>query len=432
MRAYLDGVNSSAAPHPAVSAARLDAATSELDPPFGVADLDAFDRNASGLVDRAGGKPIRVATKSVRCPELIDRAARTPGFSGLMCYSLAEALWLYRTGVSDDLLLAYPTADRRSLAELASDPGAASAVTITVDSAEQLDLVERFGGRFAERLRVCLEVDAAWRPLEDSALGRIPWLGSGLAGLVHIGPRRSPVRSPGQARELAREVERRRAFRLVGLMVYEGQIAGVGDAPPGQPLRAAAVRWVRHRSAAELSRRRAAVVEAVGGVAELEFVNGGGTGSLETTATERVVTEVTAGSGLIGPTLFDAYHDFRPLPSVLFALPVVRRPGRRCATLFAGGYPASGAAGRDRLPSPYLPSGLRLTGTEAVGEVQTPVVGRGAGALRPGDRVWFRHAKAGELAERLDEYHLIEWQDATRCRRVGSARTYRGAGRSFG
>ncbi|WP_258175381.1 alanine racemase [Actinopolyspora mortivallis] len=419
----------STAPPVSTSAARLDAATAGLEPPFGVVDLAAFDDNAARLAERARGVPIRVATKSLRCPELIHRVTRRPEFTGLMCYSLPEALWLYRRGLSEDLLVAYPTVDRRALAELADDPGAAAAVTLTVDSAEHLDLIEEATPP-SRRLRVCLEVDAGWRPLAKVwppvLSGR--WGDGG----PRIGPLRSPVHSPRRARELAREITGRRGLRLVGLLLYEGQIAGIGDRPAGQPLRAAAVRWIRRRSAEELAHRRAAVVEAVTEVGSLEFVNGGGTGSLETTVRERAVTEVAAGSGLVGPTLFDFYREFRPLPAVLFALPVVRRPGRRSATVFAGGYLASGTPGRDRLPTPHLPAGLRLTGAEGAGEVQTPLVGGAASALRPGDRVWFRHAKAGEPAERFDEYHLIESYGPGRDRAVATVPTYRGEGRSFG
>ena len=41
-------------------------ATSHLDAPFAVIDLNAFDRNAADLLRRAGGTPIRLASKSVR------------------------------------------------------------------------------------------------------------------------------------------------------------------------------------------------------------------------------------------------------------------------------------------------------------------------------------------------------------------------------
>jgi D-serine deaminase-like pyridoxal phosphate-dependent protein len=167
-----------------------------------------------------------------------------------------------------------------------------------------------------------------------------------------------------------------------------------------------------------------AAVEAVAG--ELELVNGGGSGSVERTAREGAITEVAAGSGLYGPTLFDAYRSFSPRPAALFALPVVRRPSPAVATVLGGGYPASGAAGRDRLVSPVLPRGLRLDRQEGAGEVQTPLLGDGAGELRVGDRVWFRHAKAGELCERFGSLHLVEG-DAVR----DEVPTYRGEGRTF-
>jgi len=167
-------------------------------------------------------------------------------------------------------------------------------------------------------------------------------------------------------------------------------------------------------------------VAAVSAVAPLRFVNGGGTGSVERTAAEAAVTEVAAGSGLFAPTLFDAYRSFTPRPAALFALPVVRRPSAGVATVLGGGYLASGAAGGDRLPRPVLPAGLRLDRQEGAGEVQTPVTGEAARALRVGDRVWFRHAKAGELCERFDAVHLIRGGAV-----VETVPTYRGEGMTF-
>lgn len=390
---------------------RFEEITRELDPPFAVVDLDAFDSNAADLARRATGRPIRVATKSVRCRDLLRRVLRNPGFAGLMCYTLAEALWLHGEGLSDDILVAYPTADRSALRDLAADPAAAASIALMVDSVDHLDLIDAATGSARPDIRLCLEVDASWRPLPG----------------LHLGTRRSPVHTAAQARRLAESVVRRKGFRLVGLMAYEGQIAGLGDAPPGRPVKAAALRWMQRRSAAELAERRASVVRAVRALAPLEFVNGGGTGSLEGTAAERAVTEVAAGSGLIGPTLFDGYRAFRPRPAVLYALPVVHRPTSRIATVFGGGYLASGPPGADRAPTPHWPVGLRLLATEGAGEVQTPVVGDAARRLRLGDRVWFRHAKAGELAERFTHYHLVAADRLT-----GTAPTYRGEGKSFG
>jgi D-serine deaminase-like pyridoxal phosphate-dependent protein len=393
----------------AFTAAPYDHATRDLDPPFAVVDLDAFDANADDLVRRAGGVPVRVASKSVRCRALLERVLAKPGFSGLLCYTLREALWLYERGTCDDLVVAYPTTDRAALRSLAADAAARSAITIMVDSVEQLDLVDAVLGPDHPDLRVCLEFDASWRPLPG----------------VHVGTRRSPVFTPRQAVRLARHIVERRGFRLVGVMGYEGQIAGLPDGDAG--VRGAVVRWMQRRSAAELTRRRGAVVSAVRAVTDLEFVNGGGTGSLEFTRADPSVTEVTAGSGLIGPTLFSRYRRFSPRPAAMFALSVVRRPNRRTVTLAGGGYVASGQASATRLPSPFLPSGLRLLAVEGAGEVQTPVTGHAARSLALGDRVWFRHAKAGELAEHFPEYHLVSGD-----RVVRTVATYRGEGQSFG
>jgi D-serine deaminase-like pyridoxal phosphate-dependent protein len=392
----------------------LDQATKGLDPPLAVVDLAAFDHNAGDLVRRAAGRPIRVASKSVRCRALLDRVLARPGYAGLLCYSLREALWLCAQGTSDDLVVGYPTADRAALASLAADAQARRSITLMADSADQLDLIVEAAGSGHPELRICLDLDASWRPIAGRPA-------------VHIGARRSPLHTPDQAVAFARTVLARPGFALTGAMSYEAQIAGLGDAPPGRPLRAAALRLIQRFSAAELQERRGETIRQLQALAPLEFVNGGGTGSLETTAADPAVTEVTAGSGLMGPTLFDAYRRFSPQPALLYALPVVRRPGGPVATLFSGGYIASGPPGRDRAPRPHWPAGLKLTGAEGAGEVQTPVLGSAAGRLRVGDRVWLRHAKAGELAERFNDYYLVE--NGAPARPVP---TYRGEGQCFG
>ncbi|RLU92217.1 alanine racemase [Streptomyces griseocarneus] len=392
--------------------ARYDRATASLDAPLAVVDLRAFDANAADLVRRAGGKPVRVASKSVRCRALLERVLARDGFSGVMAYSLAESLWLARAGVPD-VLLAYPSADRAGFAELTADPKLAAAVTVMVDDPAQLALIDaaRPGHGRSEEVRVCLELDTSLRLL---------------GGRVRIGALRSPLRDPVRLAELARAVARRPGFRLVGLMAYEAHVAGVGDAVPGHPLRSGAIRLMQSVARKELAALRAEAVRAVRAVAELEFVNGGGTGSVESTTAEDAVTEVAAGSGLFVPRLFDGYSSFRGRPAALFALPVVRRPGVGVVTVAGGGYPASGAAGRDRLPAPYLPAGLRLDPREGAGEVQTPLVGQPADDLLVGDKVWFRHAKAGELCERFTALHLIDGDRVTE-----TVPTYRGEGRAF-
>lgn len=439
---------------------RYDRATANLDPPLAIVDLDAFRANAADLVRRAGDKPIRVASKSLRVRQLIARAlghdagsapdgTTRPGFTGVMAFSLAEALWLAqpsdsaqrsdpaaapdlaapepaqaaadgpegRSGTGEpstadalatpepveDVLVGYPTVDRNAIARLGASPRLAERITLTFDDIAQLDLVQDVLGPHHPEIRLCLDIDTSWRPLGA-------W----------VGARRSPVRSTRDAVRLAREVAERPGFRLVGVLTYEAQVAGTQDGSP-------AVRVVKRRSMEEIRSRRAELIRAVREVAELEFVNAGGTGSLEASGADPWVDELTAGSGLLGPALFDGYRDFRPRPAALLAFPVVRRPADRVATVYSGGWIASGPAGRDRSPVPELPRGLRLSTLEGAGEVQTPVLGEAACDLEIGDRVWFRHAKSGEPFEHLDSVHLVETD-----RVVATVPSYRGEGRTFG
>jgi D-serine deaminase-like pyridoxal phosphate-dependent protein len=387
---------------------RLERATAELDPPFAVADLAALRANADDLVRRAGGKAIRVASKSVRCRAVLRDVLGRDGYAGILAYTLPEALWLAEE--FGDIVVGYPSVHRGALRRLAADGELAARVTIMVDDPAQLDVVDSVVSPSARpAIRVCLDIDASYR----------------IAG-AHLGVRRSPVHTAEQAGALAREVDARDGFRLVGIMAYEAQIAGVGDRPPGQPLRGVAVRAMQRLSARELAARRAAIVAAVSDVTKLEFVNGGGTGSLERTSAEEAVTECAAGSGLYGPTLFDAYRSFSPQHAALFALSVVRRPAPGIATAQGGGWIASGIAHPSRLPTPVYPAGLAMSGQEGAGEVQTPLSGSAADTLQPGDRVWFRHAKAGELCEHVNTLHLVDG-DAI----VAEEPTYRGEGKAF-
>jgi D-serine deaminase-like pyridoxal phosphate-dependent protein len=393
---------------------RYDRATAHLDPPFAVLDLAALRSNASSMLQRAGGKPIRVASKSIRSRPVLERILALDGFTGIMAFTLPEALWLVSTGMRD-VLVAYPTTDRAALAELAADTRAAQEITVMVDRIEHLDFIESavadVQSRNRHEIRVCLDIDASF-----VAFG----------GRFRAGVRRSPIREAEQAADLAAATAKRPGFRLVGLMAYEAQIAGVGDNPPGNPARTQAIRWMQAQSWRELMVRRGRIVQAVRQITELEFVNGGGTGSIEKTAREKAVTEVAAGSGFFHPRLFDFYRGFTGRPAALFALPVVRRPAPGIVTVLGGGYSASGSPGQDRLPQPYLPCGLRYDPREGAGEVQTPLLGQATEDLRIGDRVWFRHAKAGELCEHFAGLHLIDGDKV-----VDEVPTYRGEGRTF-
>ena len=384
----------------------MTAAVSEVPGPVAAVNLEALRYNALDMLVRSSGVPIRVASKSVRVREMIDAVLALPGYAGVLAFTLPEALWLAET--HDDIVLGYPSVDRAAIAALAVHESAAARVTLMVDDLSQLDVIDAVAppARRAE-LRVAIDADASFRA----------------RGLGHIGVRRSPVRAPGEVANLARAIAAREGFRLVGLMMYEAQIAGQGDAMGTGD---AVIRWMQHRSAAELRERRAAIVAALRDVASLEFVNGGGTGSLEVTASDLAVTELTAGSGLLAGHLFDGYRAFEPAPAAAFALDVVRKPLPDIATVLGGGWIASGPASASRQPLPVWPAGLQTLGREGAGEVQTPLQGDAARCLVVGDRVWFRHAKSGELAERVDRYHVVDGD-----RVIAETPTYRGEGKAF-
>ena len=327
----------------------------------------------------------------------------------MLAYTLREALWLHEQGVTDDLLVAYPTVDREALSRLVASPGAATAITLMVDHVDHLDLVDSVRSSLAVPVRVAIDVDAGLH-----------------VGGRHVGPKRSPLHGTADVVSLARRVLDRRGFRLVGVMTYEGQVAGLQDDVPHRRARSLVVRGLKQASISQLEARRREVADALAPLVELELWNAGGSGSVEATAADPVVTEVAAGSGLLVPTLFDHYQSFEPRPAAFFGVPVVRRPSPDLATVHGGGLVASGAAGRDRLPTPWLPEGLHLTGLEGAGEVQTPVTGPGASRLRTGDLVWFRHAKSGELFEHGTDVRLLSGSAF-----VDRVETYRGLGLAF-
>ncbi|MDJ0839354.1 MAG: amino acid deaminase/aldolase [Acidobacteriota bacterium] len=377
--------------------------------PFAFVDLDVLDANLVQVIERTGGKSIRPATKSLRCRVLIDRVLQAhPAVRGLLCFSAAEAVLLSDQGY-DDLLVAYPTVESRRLEEVAARVAAGKRITLMVDCHAQLEVLSRIAAGAGVVLPLCLDVD----------------MSTPLPGL-YFGVFRSPVADVASALELYRDIAGNKHLRLDGVMGYEAQIAGVQDNLPGQGLKNRVIRFLKKRSLPKVAQRRARVVKALRDAgADLKFVNGGGTGSVQSTVKEETVTEVTVGSGFYSSHLFDYFQDFRYAPAAGFALEVVRSPRDGVVTCLGGGYIASGKPGWDKVPLPWLPEGMRYMANEGAGEVQTPLRLNG---FRPevGDPVFFRHAKAGELCERFNELFLV--QDG---KVIDKVPTYRGEGWCF-
>ncbi len=395
---------------------RLRRALGEARLPAAVVDLDAVDHNLTVLLGpvRRSGKTLRVATKSIRCVELLRYLARQGGAAvqGWMTFDAAETVFLADRGF-DDLLLAYPTAQPSDAALLAGLAARGVQLSVVVDAPEHLDALDRAARAAGTTIEVSLEIDLALRLA---------------GGALHVGVLRSPVRSVDQARAMARAVRERQGLRLGGLMAYEAQIAGVSDRDPtAAPATLVALRAMKAMSRRAVASRRGLIAEALRrDGASLRLVNGGGTGSLLRAVDEPSLTEVTAGSGFVASHLFDHYDDLPLRPALFFALQVVRRPDPGVVTCAGGGYVASGASGYSRLPVPWFPPGLRLVDLEGAGEVQTPVRLPPGVDLPLGAPVFFRHAKAGELAERFASYHLVRGDQVEQI-----VPTYRGEGGCF-
>lgn len=359
-----------------------------------------WQQNIRQTIQRSGTKNIRIATKSIRSRALLEELTNaSPQICGLMTFTLAESLWLRSKGFTD-ILLGYPTWDHDALETLAQDP---KGITLMIDRLEHLTLLDQYARRFNTQFNLCLDVD----------------LSLDLPGL-RFGVFRSSVQEKSDLQEMIAFLKSRtRAFNLCALMGYEAQVAGVADKGKFH------IRWLKNKSIKTLRQRRAELVSYLKAEGfQIDLVNGGGTGSLESTSLEECVTEVTVGSGFYGPKLFDGYAQFDVLPALCFSLPVVRNPKKDIYTCLGGGYIASGMMGVDRLPSPYLPEGLELLKYEGAGEVQTPL--RSSHSLDLGSPLFFRHAKAGEICEHFHEIHLYSNNQI-----VGSVKTYRGEGQCF-
>jgi D-serine deaminase-like pyridoxal phosphate-dependent protein len=383
--------------------------------PLGLVDLDAFDANVDTLLRvTAPRSTLRVATKSLRVPALIRRVVERGGarVRGLMPFHAREAALLVEQGF-DDLLMGYPVATRADADVLAGLASRGVSVVATVDNPEQVRELAAAARAVDTTLSLCIDVDMSMQ----------------LPGGVHIGVRRSPLREPADVVLLANLIRSTTGVELSAMLAYEAQVAGLPDHNPNnQPSLDPVRRVLKKRSIVVAAERRAACLAALREAGhQVRLVNGGGTGSLESTSIDPSVTEVTAGSGFLAPLLFDHYDGLSLQPALFFVMGVCRVPGPNLVTCSGGGYIASGASGADRSPQVYLPKGLRPLSMEGWGEVQTPFESRSAAIFHVGDPVVARPAKGGELAERFGEYVLLSGG-----RVVDRVQTYRGYGGAFG
>ena len=373
--------------------------------PKAVVDMDALAANIALVREAAAGKPVRIASKSIRHLGLLREVARGLDSDRIMAFSAREAAFLVREGFGD-VMLAYPTANAEDV-KLLAEANRSAVVSVAVDDLAHLSLLASAAIAAGTVIPCIIDVDVSWRTLG-----------------LHIGVRRSPLRTPAEVVSLAQRLRDTNGLSFGGVLAYEAHIAGLTDSNPFSSLINGAKYALKKAARTPLENQRQAIAEGLSssGLTPPLF-NGGGSGSLRWSSQEPWLTEVTAGSAFLTGHLFDYYRDIHFNPALYFALQVVRIPAPGFFTCHGGGYVASGEAGKDRLPQPMLPQGLKLIGLEGAGEVQTPLVG--TAALRVGDPVFFRHAKAGELAEHFTHYLQLAGE------KVEETPTYRGLGHAF-
>lgn len=378
--------------------------------PCAFIEMEAFTNNMHKISEMAAQKTIRVASKSIRSVGVLKKIfSSSKKFQGIMCFTAEEAIYLHEQGF-DDLLIAYPPWNKEQLSHISELTKNGATITIMIDSKEHIEHLESIASRTNGSFLVCIDID----------------LSSNIAGL-HFGVYRSSIQTIDDVMEIIKRISHSKQLTLDGLMGYEAQIAGIVDKAPNQFFKNHIIRLLKKLSSKHIRQKREQIMHQMEqeGIS-VRFINGGGTGSLQQTAEEPHVTEVTVGSGLYNSHLFDKYKNFTFEPAAGFALEITRRPTETIYTCLGGGYVASGAMAKDKLPETFLPEGAKITTNEGVGEVQTPVIYQGPINLQHGDPILFRHSKAGEICERFRHLHLIENGEV-----VDKITTYRGDGKCF-
>lgn len=384
-------------------------AISNIQMPALLADMDNLQENINlTLARNKTGKKIRIATKSIRCTYLLQYILRQSNiFQGLMCFTAQEAIFLAKKGF-DDLLIGYPCVDITDIQAIGAYIKQGKKIIFMVDSETHLAILQTQAEKLGITFSVCIDIDMS-----------VDFPG------LHFGVWRSSIRNLADLQAFVSISKQYKQVKITGLMGYEAQIAGVADNSPFQNIKNPIIRLLKRLSRKTYTNFRSDAVKLLENEEiNLEFVNGGGTGSIEWTGAEENVTEITVGSAFYGASLFDYYKAFRYKAALFFALPIVRIPQKGTYTCLGGGYIASGSIGLEKQPIVFLPKGAKLTDLEGAGEVMTPILYEGSLAI--GDPVFFRHAKAGEICERFMEIHLLS---KGKIREIVA--TYRGEGGCF-
>lgn len=379
--------------------------------PLAFLDQDLLDKNILALKQRAKNTKVRVASKSIRCHKAIEYILNSDTlFEGVMCFTVDEANFLAEKGL-DNLLIGYPSMQRKHIQDSVNHYKKGKKIVFMVNNRVHLTLLNEIAVQNNVTFEVCIDMDMS-----------VQFPG------VYFGVYRSSITNNTLLQEFLNLASEYENIKVVGLMGYEAQIAGVGDNAKGKAPMNQIIRFLKKTSISKIAKRRGDAVKLVEDYLgySLRIVNAGGTGSIESSIQESWVNEITIGSGFFSPALFDNYKNFKHEPALAYAMEIDRIPKTGMYTCHGGGYVASGSVGQDKQPVPYLPKGVQLITNEGTGEVQTPFKYAGNDTLEIGDPVFFRHAKAGELCERFNNLQVV-----SKGKIINQYPTYRGEGNSF-
>lgn len=387
----------------------FDQAFKHIERPFAWIDLNAFDANIRFINHHIKDKNVRIATKSIRSIPLLKYLnEKLVNVSGFMTFTASETCYLLENGF-DQLLIGYPVFEEQSVIEILHYIKKGYDVCFMVDDIRQAKWLNTLAKRLDVDVGICIDINLSFD---------LP--------LIYFGTKRSAIKSLQDLMDFLDLLKKQTHLHIEGVMGYEAQLAGIGDLPL-QKWKRPVIQQLQNASKKHIAKLRKDVVNFIlSEYGDLEFVNGGGSGSVDFTTRSTEVTEITIGSAFFNPSLFDQYSQLDLHPAVGFALRVTRKPEADVVVCHGGGYIASGAIGKDKQPVPYEEQSLDFLPFEGAGEVQTPLKIKNFHTINLGDTIYFRHAKAGELCERFEHLEAVRNGQHVDC-----FKTYRGEGKCF-
>ncbi|WP_010287626.1 alanine racemase [Kurthia massiliensis] len=381
----------------------------QLEHPYAWIDLNALDRNVNVMIAGTAPKQIRIATKSIRSLDVlqyIQTRIPTHRFAGYMTFTAAETVYLCEAGL-DHFLLGYPTLESHSTKQLMQWIQKGKDITFMVDCEAHITFLAQLAEDVGVAAPLCIDINV-----------------SEMYPGLYFGTRRSSLQTAKQLKMFLQIIMSNPFVYVTSLMGYDAQLAGVGDEAP-QKMKRTAIQTLQQRTRKYVQKQRTKAINIIEKqLGPLRFVNGGGTGSMAYSTTCEEVTEITIGSGLYKPALFDHYRDMPFEAAAGYTVRATRKPAKHTIVAHGGGYIASGAIGNDKAPH-FIDDALSFYKTEGAGEVQTPIQ-MPKNRYDIGDGIVLRHAKAGELCERFNVLHSYRDKEY-----VGPMKTYRGDGQCF-